>query len=377
MRLGIAQLYKHILQFLQKAITWYHKGKISHAIRSIVKPWELEFEEDVIAIQKQSLSIEADANVASRAELRDAHIQIQNMQSQLNNISLMLNQSKHILSSRNNIIRYLPTEANLNLQSRLLPLQESQTDMLHSVLLNQVLSSNPLRQLPVSGVCLEFCLSFRNRRQKNFKLELPQVAQLSQWESEKKTKVLVTQGCDKKRSRDFLVDLTALIRTHKRPVLFALRFPNFRDQPFTFINLIQMLVAQALQINDMNFSRIRPHISAAQLQDVTGEKEWLHILNNVLRGLCYVFLVLDADLLNHAVSNDRYRAAKCIATVREAVTSTYVKIFVSGFSVDTFSLDISLGSEDWGNFRIDNGRNSNRKQSKAMMRRSRQRLYRQ
>ena len=65
-------------------------------MHAIVKPWELQFEDDVIAIQEQSLIIEADASVASRAELRDAHLQIYKLQSQLNEMMLVLAQSKQI-----------------------------------------------------------------------------------------------------------------------------------------------------------------------------------------------------------------------------------------------------------------------------------------
>lgn len=82
------------------------------------------------------------------------------------------------------------------------------------------------------------------------------------------------------------------------------------------------------------------------MQEAVGEREWLRTLNNALRGLPYVFVVLDADLLNFAVAYDRHAAAKCIAAVREAITSTHLKIFVSGFCIDTFLLELSLGSED-------------------------------
>ena len=95
-KIGVAQIYKHILRFTQKAIAWYKRGKVAHAMHAIVKPWELQFEDDVIAIQEQSLIIEADASVASRAELRDAHLQIYKLQSQLNEMMLVLAQSKQI-----------------------------------------------------------------------------------------------------------------------------------------------------------------------------------------------------------------------------------------------------------------------------------------
>jgi hypothetical protein len=254
----------------------------------------------------------------------------------------------------------------------LLPLQETQTEILHAVLLNQIFSCGPLRGIPLSGKCLEFCLSFGSRRQNKTKPDQSQIARLTQWAGEERSKVLVTKCGDKMRSRDFLVDLTALIRSSKKPIIFALRFPDFRDQPFTFVNLIQMLVTQALQINDSNYSNNRHTLSVVHLQDAVGEKEWLNILNAALRGLSYVFVVLDADLLNFAVANDRYKATKCVAALREVVTSTHLKLFVSGFSVDTFSFDISLDPKDWETLQLNVPRSKSWKRSKTQMRRSHQ-----
>jgi hypothetical protein len=93
-KIGVAQIYKHILRFTQKAIAWYKKGRLAHAMHAIVNPWELQFEDDVTAIQEQSLIIEADASAASRAELRDAHLQIYKLQSQVSEMTLVLAQSK-------------------------------------------------------------------------------------------------------------------------------------------------------------------------------------------------------------------------------------------------------------------------------------------
>jgi hypothetical protein len=98
----------------------------------------------------------------------------------------------------------------------------------------------------------------------------------------------------------------------------------------------------------------------------------LNILNEALRGLSYVFVVLDADLLNFAVENDRYKATKCVAALREVLTSTRLKLFVSGFSVDTFSFDISLGPENWETLQMNVPRNRSWKRSKTQMRRSHQ-----
>lgn len=218
---------------------------------------------------------------------------------------------------------------------------------MQSVVLNQVLSSGPLHHLPVSGKCLEFCMSFRRRRRNTTYYDMPHVNRLTHWASDIKTRILVAQGGDKKLSRDFLVDLITLIRSAQKPIIFALRFPEYRDQTFNFTTLIQMLVAQALRINERNFGAISHHLSPARLHDAVGVEDWLKILNEALRGLPYVFIVLDADLLNFAVSYDRYQASKGIAAIRSLVTSTILKIFVSSFSIDTSTFAFELDADSW------------------------------
>ena len=109
MQAAVAQIYKYILRFSHKALSWYKKGSLKHALYAVVKPWELQLEEDVIAIQEQSLIIEAEASAASRAELRDAHIQICKLQSQLNDMTVMITQSELCPA-----IAKLDTSSNMN-----------------------------------------------------------------------------------------------------------------------------------------------------------------------------------------------------------------------------------------------------------------------
>jgi hypothetical protein len=72
-------------------------------------------------------------------------------------------------------------QANLTVHSHLVALEETQSNTMHSNILSQVLSSGPLHQLPVSGKCLEFCMSFRRCRRSNTNYDLSQVTQLSWW----------------------------------------------------------------------------------------------------------------------------------------------------------------------------------------------------
>lgn len=79
----VAILYAHIMKFLQKAILWHNKSKLSHAVGSIFKPWALSWKENVIEISEQSKRIDELASLASKAELRDIHNKISEQGMQL------------------------------------------------------------------------------------------------------------------------------------------------------------------------------------------------------------------------------------------------------------------------------------------------------
>ena len=137
-----------------------------------------------------------------------------------------------------------------------------------------------------------------------------------------------------------------------------------------------MLVAQALQINEANLTTSSHHhhhhhiLSPSRLQDASSEEDWLRILNEALRDLSYVFIVLDSDLLNYAATYNRHVASKCVTAIRNAVSSTMLKIFVSSFSVDTFTFDINLASEDWEVFETGSAVRRGARQGSAAKRRA-------
>ena len=76
MRDGVAHLYAQIIKFLQKAVTWYKKGKLAHAWGSIAKPWALNFHDNVEDIKALSQRVDELASTAEKAELRDVHREV-------------------------------------------------------------------------------------------------------------------------------------------------------------------------------------------------------------------------------------------------------------------------------------------------------------
>lgn len=73
---AVARLYAHIMKFFQKAIRWYRKGRLSHAIGSIFSPWELSWKESLKEIDLQSREIDKLSGSASNAEQRDIHLEV-------------------------------------------------------------------------------------------------------------------------------------------------------------------------------------------------------------------------------------------------------------------------------------------------------------
>jgi len=73
---AVAQLYAHIIKFIQFAVRWYKKGKIAHSIAAILQPFQISCKDIVEEIAECSRRVDSLASAASKAELRDLHITV-------------------------------------------------------------------------------------------------------------------------------------------------------------------------------------------------------------------------------------------------------------------------------------------------------------
>jgi hypothetical protein len=78
-----ARLYSKIIFFFQKALKWFNRGKAAHAIGAVIKPWALHYEEDVRAIESETLNLRQHTAAAAQAELRDIHIELRQSKNEL------------------------------------------------------------------------------------------------------------------------------------------------------------------------------------------------------------------------------------------------------------------------------------------------------
>ncbi|KAF2186960.1 hypothetical protein K469DRAFT_705508, partial [Zopfia rhizophila CBS 207.26] len=80
-----------------------------------------------------------------------------------------------------------------------------------------------------------------------------------------------------------------------------MRFPNCREKAITSVGILRMLVLQTLQINPVSLQKGVILITVTHLRDAADEKDWLGIPDRALVDIPHVFVILDSDLLNHAI----------------------------------------------------------------------------
>lgn len=74
MRLAAVRLWASVLDLFTRALHWMSKGKLSHAMGSVLKPWSLSFKDTLRDCETNALIVQLEAESAMQAELRDLHI---------------------------------------------------------------------------------------------------------------------------------------------------------------------------------------------------------------------------------------------------------------------------------------------------------------
>ena len=164
-------------------------------------------------------------------------------------------------------------------------------------------------------------------------LPLPDVSRLTDWASKPTNSLLVLQGPSSVVSKAFIIDLIDLVRDTKMPILWALRYANYWDSPTTSIDILRMLVLQALQMNPQAMAQGSHPITMASMREAATASDWLDILARALQGIPRIFIALDSGLLSHATANDVYRGTELVEAFRSRLFIS-VKVFASASNLD-------------------------------------------
>ena len=191
-----------------------------------------------------------------------------------------------------------------------------------------------MSHIPASGDSLSFCQSIRNRRRRQIILSPPDINQLRNFSEKKHSSFLFADNLIGSVAKDFLVGLIGLIRDANCSVIWALRSSVFWNKELTFIDILKILVLQALQINKDALSDPQNRINAAHFRGAVDEKDWINLLNQALNGISVVYIITDAELLSYIPDFSRSAATDCLEMFLKKITNPIVKIVVPTLAID-------------------------------------------
>lgn len=113
-----------------------------------------------------------------------------------------------------------------------------------------------------------------------------------------------------------------------------------------------MLVIHSLQAKPDALTTGAFPVTVGSFREAVDEKDWLSILNRVVTGMPVMYIVLDADVLGHAMQYNTFATTKLLELVPRLITTT-VRIVVAETAVDNGYLRRNWNSSDWVEVHID------------------------
>ncbi|KAF9764610.1 hypothetical protein IL306_002779 [Fusarium sp. DS 682] len=295
MQEAVSMVYAKIIEFSITAIKWYKKNKFMHAMSSIVKPFSLGFKDIIDEVSDRSRRVDEIANAATKAEIRDLHVNIQAQQMLQSQIMIDLRDQKQFFRSSQ--------------------LEEIQTMLL-------------LEDTPLPDKSLPYCVSMRNRRRRKVPTQIPvsDILKLKQWLSDPSSSLLLAQGQGVRTSSpDFAADFINAVLDKGYPILWALPSPvEEGDSNPSVIGILRSLIIQALALAPEIVSDGVNPIRTQHLRNIIAIDQWFSILKRCLTKIPRLFVVINMALVEVAVNSDElegmaFKACDFIQKVSEMV----------------------------------------------------------
>ncbi|KAK7912160.1 hypothetical protein PG985_014641 [Apiospora marii] len=285
MREAVARLYAAIIKFAIRAMRWYQQGKSKHILSAIVSPWSLHYEEELRDIDQSSRNVQDLAQSASRAELRELRFQVHQSRSDQQQARVELMDLKSTVENGFKTVtqHFLAMKS---LQTRISNDTTFSRETICQVQLNQILSLPFMESLPTSGQCLAYCRSFWLRRRHAGRQQdnsVVDATSFQRWNQRDHLSFVVVESANATAAQDALVEIINSLRRHGLPVLWALRPPNLQETTLTTIDIIRILLYQALQVNLAAAGTAYP-ITVAQLREASCHGDWLALFKRALQG---------------------------------------------------------------------------------------------
>ncbi|ORX99892.1 hypothetical protein BCR34DRAFT_606474 [Clohesyomyces aquaticus] len=341
---AVAQLYAKVMEFMLETIKWYRQGKIGHAWAAISRPWSIGLKEHAVVIGEQARRVDKIASLAMKAEVRDTRIQVLEMQELLKSSQQQIYELSEVMKGDFKQILNLAL-VNRSVQSQVQLDVSSSAQMISNIQLGQILSLPFLTYLPSSGESLSYCESLYRRGLRPPKASVG-IAQLRQWAERSGSSFLFPRCGLRLESREVVLEMIKLIRTSNQPLLWVLRYPKFWEKEVTWTDMLRMLVIQAIQVNPSALQKGVNPITVAHLREAASEEDWLAMLDRALVDVTQVYIVIDSELLNHAMAQNRYSTTRLLERMVGRVRCK-LKLVVPMACIDKRYIDGNWNRSTW------------------------------
>ncbi|KAI0876417.1 hypothetical protein GGS24DRAFT_513777 [Hypoxylon argillaceum] len=348
MQEAVSQVYAKIVEFSVLAIKWYKKGRFSHSISALTKPFSLKYKPLLDDITDRSRRVDQLANAASKAEIRDLHIQVVGLDKRFI-------QMTEIMAAQ---------QQQLALQSHsLYALQSDHRHTFQRARIEEMQSTVLTEEVGISDETLAYYRSMRNRRRQKTPTQLPRSAleALKTWISDPASSMLIAQGQGvRTSSADFAADFLDTILGQGYPIIWALPSNTLEEGTArqTFVCILKSLISQCLNIEPAIVSEGGNPITMKHFKSVRSIHQWYDLFARCTRSFARLFIIIDTNIIEcaaaHQDGEDEYfKGDEFIERLSEIVSCRPqggLKVVIASWKFDT---SLSLNSSDMtGEMRI-------------------------
>ncbi|KAI0451736.1 hypothetical protein F5B21DRAFT_527538 [Xylaria acuta] len=328
MKEAVVKLYVHVINFLTRAKAWYEETRFRRIINSLARPAELRYDDIVEDIEKCTAEIDHLSTAGARAEQRDMHLQLRELNQAQLKIEILVTEIRKLCIET----QALNSSAFLNTNSRLTDLQ-----------LNGIMDSltKARKQDPLQ--LLNRCQYYQMKSQGRTGRRTDPIAVVSRhpkfkaWQSEQGSALIMVKG--DYNTGDFVKALSTsavrALRQHQLPVVWILKPPlRTSDQGISTVELIQDLAHQVLRLNLSLHTEKSLSLSCAKFQTAETPTQWFDLLASVIESLAVLYVVINIEATDIRLihSNDGFSWLSSffslIKKLRERQAKTTLKVLL-------------------------------------------------
>jgi hypothetical protein len=299
MQQAVAKTYAHVLQFLQRALSWYTSSSASRVIRSVFKP--LTFNDIVVEIQRCVTNVGLVSVAAQGAEIRGQTHTLGRIDGQVVQIASETSQIPEMRAEIMQVLQEIINNRDL-LNSIKVDTSDTRTKVTDSQLSKVIENLEPPR-LPED--LLEDCKSLMTGRSpwtQHGNDSTAVLAAITQWIADPNASSLAVRAAPTAtmRLRDLALSVLQTLATSGESVMWFFSYGLKDVENLSPTRILKSLLFQALRHDPSIPTRDASLGSPLTYQKAQTLDQWISLLTAALIAMNSPFLVIEADMLQQA-----------------------------------------------------------------------------